>query len=252
VGQVSQPDRLSSPTRVTVWVVILAELEVRHSRAIAPTRRVALGRFHLPTEPQPGYGPLLLGAVLASQVDALDDELRDDLDHLLSDLELGRRIAQPRLRHRFQTDVVGLTRSQHRLVRAGSGVALEVDHQGGPLPQVLGALYAATTLPSEVRPGAFRLLRRATRWDGEATERLIRFLVRDEAGFRSVVAPGDERWALRVLGFPVETEPLRGDILRRFRRLVRDAHPDHGGTAADAGAKIQELADAKRILLAGV
>ena len=31
----------------------------------------------------------------------------------------GRRIAQPRLRHRFQTDVVGLERSRHRVMGDG-------------------------------------------------------------------------------------------------------------------------------------
>jgi len=228
--------------------MILAELEVRHSRAIAPTRRVALGELYLPTAPEPGYGPLLLAAVLAAQVSALDDELRDELDRLLWDLELGERIAQPRLRHRYQTDVVGLTRSHHRLVRVGRAVVLELDDQG-PLPQVLGALYAVTTLDPDHRPGAFRLLRRATRWEGAADERLLRYLAREDTVFRSLAAAGDERWARRVLGFGAETEPLRSEIVGRFRRLVRDAHPDHGGIPGEAGAKIQELSDAKRILL---
>jgi len=231
--------------------MILAELEVRHSRAIAPTRRVALGDLYLPTAPEPGYGPLLLAAVLAAQVSALDDELRDELDRLLWDLELGERIAQPRLRHRYQTDVVGLTRSHHRLVRVGRAVVLELDDQG-PLPQVLGALYAVTTLDPDHRPGAFRLLRRATRWEGAADERLLRYLAREDTIFRSLAAAGDERWARRVLGFGAETEPLRSEIVGRFRRLVRDAHPDHGGIPGEAGAKIQELSDAKRILLTGV
>ena len=228
--------------------MILAELEVRHSRAIAPTRRVALGDLYLPTAPEPGYGPLLLAAVLAAQVSALDDDLRDELDRLLWDLELGERIAQPRLRHRYQTDVVGLTRSHHRLVRVGRAVVLELDDQG-PLPQVLGALYAVTTLDPDHRPGAFRLLRRATRWEGAADERLLRYLAREDTVFRSLAAAGDERWARRVLGFGAETEPLRSEIVGRFRRLVRDAHPDHGGIPGEAGAKIQELSDAKRILL---
>ncbi|MBA2752725.1 MAG: hypothetical protein H0U41_10925 [Actinobacteria bacterium] len=231
--------------------MILAELEVRHSRAIAPTRRVALGDLYLPTAPEPGYGPLLLAAVLAAQVSALDDELRDELDRLLWDLELGERIAQPRLRHRYQTDVVGLTRSHHRLVRVGRAVVLELDDQG-PLPQVLGALYAVTTLDPDHRPGAFRLLRRATRWEGAADERLLRYLAREDTVFRSLAAAGDERWARRVLGFGAETEPLRSEIVGRFRRLVRDAHPDQGGIPGEAGAKIQELSDAKRILLTGV
>lgn len=231
--------------------MILAELEVRHSRAIAPTRRVALGDLYLPTAPEPGYGPLLLAAVLAAQVSALDDELRDELDRLLWDLELGERIAQPRLRHRYQTDVVGLTRSHHRLVRVGRAVVLELDDQG-PLPQVLGALYAVTTLDPDHRPGAFRLLRRATRWEGAADERLLRYLAREDTIFRSLAAAGDERWARRVLGFGAETEPLRSEIVGRFRRLVSAAHPDHGGIPGEAGARIQELSDAKRILLTGV
>ena len=231
--------------------MVLAELEVRHSRAIAPTRRVALGAMHLPTDPPPGYGSLLLAAILGANAQALTDESRDDLDRLLWDLEHHRPVSQPRLRHRLQTDVVGLDRSRHRLVQAGRGVAVELDDHGAPLPQVLAALYAAATLEPHMQPATFSLLRRATRWEGPADERMMRYLAREDNGFRSLPSPGDEGWALGVLGFGVGTEPLRGDILRRFRRLVRDAHPDHGGAPADAGTRIHELAEAKRILLTG-
>ncbi len=236
---------------VSVGPVLLAQIEVRHSRAIAPTRRVALGELYLPTDPRPGYGAMLLAAVVGAWAHSLSDDNRDELDRLLWDLELRRRVSQPRLRHRFQTDVVGLDRSRHRLVRAGRTLALELDDHGAALPQVLAALYAAATLDPDVRPAAFGLLRRATRWEGEADERLLHYLARDDAAFRSLPSAGDEGWALRILGFGAGTEPLRGDILRRFRRLVRDAHPDHGGVADEAGARIQELAEAKRILLAG-
>ena len=116
---------------------------------------------------------------------------------------------------------------------------------------MLGALYAAATLEAHVRPAAFALLRRATRWEGQADERLLHYLAREETAFRALPSSGDEGWALGVLGFATDTEPLRGDILRRFRLLVRDAHPDHGGVPEHAGARIQELAEAKRILLAG-
>ncbi len=231
--------------------VILAELEVRHSRAIAPTRRVALGSMYLPTEPSPGYGSMLLAAILGAHAHALSDDCRDDLDRLLWDLEHRRPVSQPRLRHRLQTDVVGLDRSRHRLVEVGLEVGLELDDHGAPLPQVLGALYAAATLEAHVRPAAFALLRRATRWEGAPDERLMHYLAGEDKAFRSLPSSGDEGWALRVLGFSAGTEPLRGDILRRFRRLVRDAHPDHGGTPAQAGTRIHELAEAKRVLLAG-
>ena len=36
--------------------MLLAELEIRHSRAVVPTRRVALGLHWLPVDPPPGPG----------------------------------------------------------------------------------------------------------------------------------------------------------------------------------------------------
>lgn len=231
--------------------MLLAEIEIRHSRAVAPTRRVALGQLYLPTEPPPGFGPMLLAAIVGAGANLLDDDLRDGIDRLIDDVERGRRVPQPRLRHRFQTDVVGLDRSRHRLVGEGESIELDIDGHGAVLPQVLGAIYAAGKLSYKARPAAFRLLRRATRWEGEADERLIQYLSGDEAAFRRWQAPGDEAWALRMLGFALDAEPARSDILKRFRNLVRDAHPDHGAETDGAGQRIHELTEAKRILLAG-
>ncbi|MBA3267115.1 MAG: hypothetical protein H0T70_02515, partial [Acidimicrobiia bacterium] len=90
--------------------MLLAELEIRHSRAVAPTRRIALGSQWLPTDPAPGYGGVLLGGIVAAHIGDLHPDLRGELDGLIDDLENNRRIPQPRLRHRFQVDVVGLDR----------------------------------------------------------------------------------------------------------------------------------------------
>src|ERR671912_41559 len=92
----------------------LAELEVFHSRPIAPTRRVALGDSDLPVSPAPGFGGILLGGVVAAFMPALDPDLFDDLDRLTLQLEAGMRIPQPRLRFRMQVDRIGLQRSVHR------------------------------------------------------------------------------------------------------------------------------------------
>jgi len=226
--------------------VLVAELEVRHSRPIAPTRRVALGSVYLPCDPAPGFGGLLLGGLVGRFVAGLDDELRDGLDTLLEDVEAGRRIPQPRLRHRFQRDTVGLDRSRHRLVGRGECLELEIDDHSAGLPQILGAVYAAGLLEREARPAVFRLLRRATRWQGPTDRGLLAFLS-GEGGHRD--GPGDEGWALAVLGFGPGKEPSRGEINRRFRTMIRDAHPDHGGEAEIAGQRIQDLSAAKRILL---
>jgi len=232
--------------------MLMAELEIRHSRAIAPTRRVALGDLWLPTDPAPGFGGLLLAGIVASTVGLLDDDLRDELDILIDDLERGRSIAQPRLRHRFQVDVVGLDRSRHALVGDGEDLHVEYDGHGAPMPQVLGAVYAAAKLSYRARPSVFRLLRRATRWDGSPGDDVVSFLTSDEATRAWRRSAYDERWALELLGFRVYGEPTRSEIITRFRQLVRRAHPDHGGTTVDAGQRITELTEAKRILLAEV
>lgn len=231
--------------------MLLAEFEVRHSRAIAPTRRVALGDLWLPTDPAPGFGGLLLAGIVGAGASCLDEDVRDGVDSLLWDLEHGRHVAQPRLRHRFQTDVHGLDRSRHRLVGVGEDLTLDIDGHGAVLPQVLAALYAAARLSTSVRPQVFRLLRRATRWQGGADEKLLRYLSSDEAALRPWASPGDERWALVVLGFKSGTEPARSEINTRFRALVREAHPDHGAMTDGAGKRIHELTEARRILLAG-
>lgn len=230
--------------------MVLAELEIRHSRAIAPTRRVALGELYLPTD-GPNHGGVLLGGILGATVATLPDEERDGVDRLLWDLEYRGRVAQPRLRYRFQTDVVGLDRSRHRLVDEHGARVLHLDDHGAAMPQILGAVYAASRLASDVRPAAFRLLRRATRWEGPPDEGMIRYLTGDEAAYRPTKPLGDERWALQVLGFSARSEPPRSDIIRRFRSLVRDAHPDHGAESEGASTRITELTEARRILLGG-
>src|SRR5262245_1058964 len=123
--------------------MLLAELEIRHTRARLPTRRVALGLRWLPTAPTPGFGGVLLAGIVASRIAELDIEEIEARLGLMNALERGARIAQPRLRHRFQRDVVGLDRSRHKLHADGELVWFDLDDHGAPVPQVLGAVYAA-------------------------------------------------------------------------------------------------------------
>src|SRR4051794_2829837 len=233
--------------------MLLAELEIRHSRAIAPTRRVALGDLWLPTDPAPGFGGILLAGIVASSVNRLEDEERDGLEGLLAAVERGAKILQPQLRYRYQTDVHGLERSHHRLVGQGEAMVLDYDDHGAALPQALAAVYAAGRLSYKARPDVFRLLRRATRWEVGNDPRLIGFLTGDEAvNAHWSSAAMDERRALKLLGFPADAEPARRAILKRFRTLLFEAHPDHGGASDGAGERIHELTEAKRILLAEV
>src|SRR5436305_9453129 len=231
--------------------MLLAELEIRHSRAAVPTRRVALGERWLPAEPPPGPGGILLGGLVAAHVDAIDDDLLVELLGLIDDLESDRRIPQPRLRHRFQTDVVGLDRSRHKLVAEGEETVFDLDDHGPAVPQVLGAVYAVRDLPAGTQPVVYDVLRRALRWDGALGPDLVTYL-RDRRGpglpWRGL--PTDLRWAQRVLGFESESDPEGDDVRRRFRSLLREVHPDHGAESEGAGQRILELTEARRILLA--
>jgi len=59
--------------------MLLAELEIWHTRPITPTRRVARGHLVLPTDPAPGLGGVLLAAVVAAYLPDVDDELVPDI-----------------------------------------------------------------------------------------------------------------------------------------------------------------------------
>jgi hypothetical protein len=236
--------------------VILAELEVFHSRPIAPTRRVAIGRTLLPVDPAPGFGGLLLGGIVAGHMDELDPELFDDLHRLTLQLEAGRRIPQPRLRHRFQTDRVGLTRSVHRLVGEGEDLEFDFEVKGAAAQHILAAVYAAGALAPAARARALAVVRLAMRWSGPLDQGFVAHLSGLDRGRTwSARAAGDPvRWAISVLGLAVDAPTLevpdRLAVQRRFREMLRDAHPDHGASTAGAADRIAELSEARRILLA--
>lgn len=231
--------------------MLLAELEVRHSRAVAPTRRVALGPHWLPTDPAPGYGGILLGGIVATHLEDVSPDVRLELIELIDDLEAGKRIPQPRLRHRLQTDVVGLERTCHALVGDVQNMRFEIHGQGRPVPQLLGAVYAAGRLHADVRAPVFAAVRKAARWDGGVGPELIAYLADPTSApprsWRRF--PTDERWALQVLGFGPDLRPEPEEVQRRFRSLIRAAHPDHGAENEGAGQRILELTEARRILL---
>jgi len=231
--------------------VLLAELEIWHSRAIAPTRRVAVGRSLLPVDPSPGFGGLLLGGIVAAHVEHLDPDLTGELSRLLTDLEEGKRIPQPRLRHRFQVDNVGLARSRHRLIGHGDALDFDFDDHGSAASQILGAVYAAGKVDIVVRRNVMDVVRRAIRWQGPVGPALVSHLSGVQgASSWSVAAFADPVvWALDVLGFDGGGPPERRKVQRRFRDLVRAAHPDHGGETVGAAERISELTEARRILL---
>jgi hypothetical protein len=136
------------------------------------------------------------------------------------------------------------------------------------MPQLLGAVMGASVLPPSVRTRALTAVRRALGAHGFEAAPGVRVrrvdgdvvIVPPAAGtpFRPGAPPEEvvwrgvapeQRWAMEVLGLRPGIAVVRDDVNRRFRRLLRDAHPDHGGSAKGAGDRIAELAEARRILL---
>ncbi len=217
--------------------MLLAELEVWHSRPIAPTRRIALGHLALPVEPPPGFGGLLLGGVVAAHIGGLDAELVPDLHVLIGQVEAG------------QVDRHGLARSRHRLVGKGEEITFDFEENGSPTQQILGAVYAAERLDVPGRKAVCAVLHKAVRWNGGPVgPSLIAHLSGVHSA--SVIAFANPVvWALNILGFAAETRPSKRQVQARFRARLMDVHPDHGGDEVAASTSIAELGEARRVLL---
>jgi hypothetical protein len=250
--------------------MVLAELNIRHTRRHMPTRRIAVGDAYLPTAGT-ANGARLLAAVVAEQLHGLDEEQQELLPRFLADARKGLTVPRIALRYRLQTDTHGLDRSRHRLLDEQGRQTLELDVHGHPAPQVLGAVLAAASLPPSARRIALDMVDRAARSGRRPDGMKVRLLLEGVPGSRPFFGPfpatgfgppgaGDDsqawsgvpaerRWAMEVLGLRPGTPLERRDVQQRFRRLVRVAHPDQGGAEAGAAERLNELAEAREVLL---
>ncbi len=252
--------------------MLLAELNIRHTRRHMPTRRVAIDDGYLPTS-GPAFGGVLLGAVVSENVPGLDEEQFDALNRLVDTARRGLTVPRIALRYRLQSDTHGLDLSRHRVLaadveRASTRPVLELDLHGPAAPQVIGAIMAAAELPPSGRSVAFRFIDAAVAKPGMMPEGLeIRRQYEGLPGARPPApgesggatgnrrnawqgVPSERRWAMEVLGLHPGLAIQRDDVQQRFRRLVRLAHPDHGAGNAGAAERIAELAEARELLLA--
>jgi hypothetical protein len=258
--------------------VLLAELNIRHTRRHMPTRRVAVDDGYLPTS-GPAFGGVLIGAVVAECVPGLDEEQSEALGRLISVAKRGE-LTVPRiaLRYRLQRDTHGLDLSRHRITsaaveRGSVRPILELDLHGARAPQVIGALMAASRLPPSGRSVAFRFVDAALARPGSSPEGLeVRRRYQGLPGMRPpgpgttttvtgsfgggpddwAGVPSERRWAMEVLGLHAGHAIERDDVQRRFRRLIRLAHPDHGAENLGAAERMAELSEARELLLSVV
>jgi hypothetical protein len=224
-------------------------VEFFHSRPITPTRRLSLGGLNLPIDPTPGLGGILLGAIVAAHAGDVHEDLIPDVHRLISQIEQGDRIVQPRLRHRFQADRHGLARSVHRMIGENDSIRFEFSEGGTPLQHVLGAVYVLERLDPSIRKKLAPMLLKAMKWRGPLNQTFVAYLAGSNAS--TIAAMADPRaWALEMLGFPPGTvKPSKREIQVRFRESLRYVHPDHGGDSRTASANINDLSEARRVLL---
>ncbi len=232
--------------------MVLAELECFLSRPVAPTRRVALGSVELPADPAPGFGGILLGGIAARFAPELDPDHHDELVHLMDEVERGQRIAQPRVRHRFQQDRVGLQRCSHRLVGEGELVRFEFDEDKGTAAQhLLCTIYAVATVPEALRVAVMGTVRKGFAWRGRSPDALLSHLAGTSNGLTLSAVADPVAWAMQLLQLSAAPAggPSRRDVQRAFRDQLRAAHPDHGAEDVGAASRIADLSEARRILL---
>lgn len=236
--------------------MLLAELESFLSRPIAPTRRIALGRLNLPVGPAPGFGGILLGGIAARFGPGLSEDFNDEVMHLMGVLEAGGRTAQPRLRHRLQSDRVGLQRCQHRLIGHGERLSFHFDSEKGTAAQhVLCAVYAVGVADAALRRPLMDTVRKGFRWRGDVDAALVAHLTGHQRATSVASMVDPISWALEQLDLRVVTDagaasaPTQSQVRRAYRDRLRAVHPDHGGADAGAAERIAELSEARRILL---
>ena len=229
--------------------MLLAELQIWHTRPATPTRRLALGHLVLPTDPAPGLGGVLLAAVVAAYLPGVPPEQTADVARLIDQVAEGERVVQPRLQHRYQVDRHALATSVHQLHGDADHVEFDLHSLGRPVVQVLGAVYALERLKVDARRAIAPVLHRAMKWRGPIGPSFVADIT--GVSRTDLVGLADPRlWALDLLGFPLDTRKVtKKDVMARYRSRLREAHPDHGGDDDTAGLVIERLGDARRILL---
>jgi len=194
---------------------------------------------------------VLLGGMVAAHARDLPADVYDETLLLWHDLSAGRRIVQPRVRHRFQVDRQGLTSANCSLVSTDDGPAFDFPPETGgtPIHFVLAACYAVGMIEADARLPVLSAIRKAMAWQGGLDRSLVLHLTGGETGSMGLETQDPVSWALGILGLDNDDRQDAPTVQKRARLLLREAHPDHGASVDGAADRIKQLTEARRILL---
>ena len=185
-------------------------------------------------DPSPGYGAVLLSAIAATFAPMLVPELADDYTKLLRQIDRGQRIAQPRLRHRFQQDRIGLTRSTHRLMIEGPRLRFRIDKgTGTPEQFLLAAAYACAPMTVADRAAAIAAINVGVAWRGALDGRFVSRVLggSTHAAMPALAMSDPVGWAMRILGIETDAKLLKAAQLVNLLAVNLDKAKQLGALA---------------------
>lgn len=156
-------------------------------------------------------GGLLLGAIVATFAPRVDPESVEELLGLMTEIEADRHVPQPRMRHRFQTDRVGLQRITYSVSSVGEKLTFVFPTDKATATQhLLVAAYAVRAIGHVDRPVVLATMRRAIGFPGGSDSDLLRYLTGStRAGVHALSDP--VVWALETLEIRTLVSSTKGN-----------------------------------------
>jgi hypothetical protein len=200
---------------ITIW----------HSRLFSPTRRVAAHCTEDVFEPVKEIHWGSIRSLWGDCVAALTIEEKQTLVNILNDIKEGFFPAS-RLRHRIQTDHVGL--SETKIVITKNDYQIHSRSDAPSSTQILlGIIAAIKPLDHDVRSLVADYFISCTKEDFSDSN----------------------VWACAVLGLQMGRRPTQAEIKKAFRSKMKLAHPDTRKNATNENHMVTQLVLAKKTLL---
>ena len=231
--------------------MLLAELEIWHTRPVTPTRRVALGPPRAAHRSSAGAWAVCCWRRWSRPTCPTSTKTCSPISaRLIDQVARGERIVQPRLQHRYQVDRHGLAVSVHQLNGDADNVTFDLHSMGRPLSQVLGAVYALERIELRRSRAASRPCCTARCAGAVRSGRRSSPTSAVSVAATWSVSPIREYGRSTLLGFPMDTGKVtKKEVMAHFRPKPARGASRPRWRRRRAGDAIERLGEARRILL---